>query len=227
MKTKLVITGTFVIGLLVAVSLTVGAADTTLFISKPGSKLRLEGTSTVHDWQVETPFIAGSLEAGPGFPKEAGESVTPGKITGKAEIYVTVRALKSIEKDGKPYSDKMDEVMWEKLKVQQSPKIMYRSTELVLKGAPATKDAPYVLESKGNLVVAGVTNNITMPVNVLPLPDKKLKLSGNTTLKMTDFGMKPVKIGIGPLSIETGDEVKVFFEWVVAPKAAPAAAASK
>jgi YceI-like protein len=224
MKTRKLIAGTIGVCLLVATGLQ--AADTTLFVSRSGSKLRLEGTSSVHDWQVETPFIGGSLEAGPDFPKEQGQSVNPGKVNGMAQVFVTVRGLKSIEKDGKPYSDKMDEVMWEKLKVQQNSKILYRSTELVLKGAPASKDAPYVLDTKGELVVAGATNKISMPVNVLPMADKKLKISGATNVKMTDFGIEPVKIGIGALSIKTGDEVKVSFEWIVAPKA-PAASAAK
>ena len=34
----------------------------------------------------------------------------------KADVFIQVRSLKSIEKDGKPYSDKMDEIMWEHLK---------------------------------------------------------------------------------------------------------------
>ena len=84
--------------------------------ARAGSKIRIEGTSNIHDWQVESPFIAGMIEAGTGFPTEPGQAVTPGKVEAKADVFIQVRALKSIEKDGKPYSDKMDEVMWEHLK---------------------------------------------------------------------------------------------------------------
>src|SRR5882757_8078121 len=41
--------------------------------ARSGSKMRLEGTSTIHDWQVESPLILGYLEVGPNFPLEAGQ----------------------------------------------------------------------------------------------------------------------------------------------------------
>ncbi|HWH70578.1 MAG TPA: hypothetical protein VNT26_14415, partial [Candidatus Sulfotelmatobacter sp.] len=125
-------------------------------------------TWPAHDWQVESPFIGGSLEVGPNFPIEPGQAATPGKVEAKAEVFVSVRSLKSVEKDGKPYSDKMDEIMWEKLGIAQNPKIFYRLSELTLKEAAKSKDAPYVFDAKGEMVVGGVTNTVSMPVNVTP-----------------------------------------------------------
>ena len=88
------------------------AADQmTTYAARSGSKMRIEGTSNIHDWQVESPIIGGMIEVGPGFPTEPGQAVTPGKVEAKAEVFIQVRSLKSIEKDGKPYSDKMDEIM--------------------------------------------------------------------------------------------------------------------
>src|SRR5215472_8700291 len=49
------------------------------FDARSGSKMRIEGTSNVHDWQVESPLIGAFIEAGANFPVEAGQSVTPGK----------------------------------------------------------------------------------------------------------------------------------------------------
>lgn len=200
------------------------AADqSTLYTSRSGSKMRIEGTSSVHDWQAESPFIAGSLEVGPGFPTEPGAEAKPGKIQAKGEVFITVRSLKSLEKDGKFYSDNMDEIMWEKLGAPTNPKITYRISELTLKEAAAAKDKPYVFESKGDLIIAGVTNSISMPVNVLPMADKKLKISGTITVKMSAFKISPPapKIALG--FIKTGDDVKVIFDWMVAPKGATVA----
>ena len=58
-----------------------------------------------------------------------------------------------------------------------------------------------------------------MPVQVTPLGDKKLKITGHTAAKMTDFKIEPPapKIALG--LIKTGDEVKLSFEWMVAQKA--------
>ena len=194
--------------------------------SGPDMKVRIEGTSTVHDWQVEGHLVGGSIEVGPGFPTEPGQAVTPGKFPVDVKVYIPVRSLKSVEKDGSHYSDKMDEVMYDKLKQSANPRILYHATELELKEAPKSKDLPYVFDSKGELTVAGVTNTISMPVNVLPMADKKLKLSGNITVKMSDFKVEaPVLVGL----LSTGDPVKLSFEWPVLEQKKPAAtdAASK
>ncbi|HWX20221.1 MAG TPA: YceI family protein [Candidatus Binatia bacterium] len=225
MKTRNLLAGQIVLGLALA-SLSRAAEPTTRFDAKsgPDMKVRIEGTSTIHDWQVEGHIIGGSIEVGPGFPTEPGQTVTPGKVQAEVKAYIPVRVLKSVEKDGSHYSDKMDEVMYDKMKSAANPRITYHSTELVLKEAPKSKDLPYVFDSKGELAVAGVTNTISMPVNVLPLGDKKLKISGSTTLKMSDFKVEaPVLIGI----LSTGDPVKLSFEWPVQQKQAPAADASK
>jgi len=222
MKTPKWIAGS--IALLLLAGLGAQAADQmTRFYARPGSKLRLEGTSNIHDWQVQSPIIGGYLEVGPNFPVEPGQNVTPGKMQAKAEPFVTVRSLKSVEKDGTPYSDKMDEIMYEKLEAGKSPKITYRLTELVLKEPAKSKDAPYVFEAKGDLVVAGVTNTVTMPVNVLPMGGKKLRVSGTATVKMTDFKIEPPapKIALG--LIKTGDPVKIIFDWIVMQRGTTAA----
>jgi hypothetical protein len=64
-----------------------------------------------------------------------------------------------------------------------------------------------------------------MPVNVTPLGDKKVKVTGTTTVKMSDFKIEPASIAVG--IAKTADPVKVFFEWVVGQKAAAPAAATK
>jgi hypothetical protein len=52
-----------------------------------------------------------------------------------------------------------------------------------------------------------------MLVNVLPLGENKLKISGSTTVKMSDFKVEPpVLVGI----LSTGDPVKLSFDWPVA-----------
>lgn len=199
------------------------AESTTRFVSKSGPtmKIRIEGTSTVHDWQVEGHLIGGSLEVGPGFPTEPGQPATPGKVDAKATIYIPVRSLKSVEKDGSHYSDKMDEVMYEDIKQDKNPRITFTLTELTLKEAAKTKDAPYVFDAKGKLSVAGVTKDIQFPANILPQGNKKLLVSGKTTVKMTDFGVKPpVLVGL----LSTGDPVNLTFDWPVEQKEAAAAA---
>jgi hypothetical protein len=196
------------------------AAEITRFDSLPGGKMRIEGSSSVHDWQVEGKLIGGFLEAGPGFPVEPGQTVAPGKIEAKAEVFVPVRSLTSVEKDGRPYSTRMDEIMYEKLKQPASPRIVYRLNELVLKEAPKTATNAYIFDAKGELVVAGATNQISMPVHITPLGGKKLRITGTTTMKMTGFGIEPPAPAVALGLIKTEDQVKVIFDWNVGQRAA-------
>jgi hypothetical protein len=197
----------------------VPASAQTRYTARSGSKMRIEGTSNIHDWQVEGSLIGGYIEAGKGFPAEPGQAVTPGKVEAKVEAFVPIRSLKSVEKDGSKYSDKMDEVMYEHL---VTPNIAFRLNELALKEAPKTKEAPYVFDAKGDLAVAGVTNSVSFPVNVTLLADGKMKAAASVPLKMTDFKIQPPapKIALG--MIKTGDEVKIIFDWNLQKKA-PAA----
>jgi hypothetical protein len=224
MNKRTLIAGTIALSLLATVSLP-AADQMSTFTARSGSKMRIEGTSNIHDWQVESPIIGGFIEVGPSFPIEPGQTVALGKVDAKGEVFIQVRSLKSLEKDGKPYSDKMDEVMWEHMKETENKRIVYRLTELALKEAAKAKDAPYVFEAKGDLAVAGVTNKITMMVNVLPLGEKKLKITGTTNLKMTDFKIEPPAPAIAMGMIKTGDDVKLIFEWRLSPPKTPAAAA--
>jgi len=183
--------------------------------ARAGSIVRIEGTSNIHDWQVQGALIGGWLEVGPNFPVEPGAAVAPGQVQARVEAFIAVRSLKSVEKDGKPYSDRMDEIMYGKLLADRYGRILYSLTELTAREPSDRQSGSFAFDSVGQLVVAGVTNRVVMPVTVLPLGDKRVKISGNVGVKMTDFNIDPPKVTvIGPL-ITTGDEVTLSFEWVV------------
>src|SRR5438552_2956118 len=94
------------------------------FNSKPGhNKVKIEGTSTIHDWEVEGTMIGGHIEVGSGFPAEPGQEVKPGKVDARVEAFIPVRSLHSV-KDGKPYSDKMNETMYDNMK-ESSHRMIY------------------------------------------------------------------------------------------------------
>jgi len=191
---------------------------------RSGSKMRLEGTSTAHDWQSESALILGHLDVGPSFPLEPGQAVAPGKVEATGEAYVSIKTLKSKKKDGSYYDDKMDDKMYNMLQETNHPKIGFKLTELVLKEAPKDKTSPYIFDAKGELEVAGKTNTVSFPAKVLPLGEKdgdtRVKISGEVPLKMSQFGMEPATM---ILVVKTGDDVTVKFDWVVGEKKAPAA----
>ena len=169
------------------------------------SKAKVDGTSTIHDWTIESRLIAGHVEFNSGFNLD---QPAPGKVNAHCVVTILVRQLKSD-------STKMDSVMYEHIKQKDHPRIEYRLTEMTLKEAPKSADAPVVFDSRGELSVAGVTNKVQMPVSMTRVGKDKLKFTGSTSVKMTGFGIEPPKL-IGILS--TGDDVKITFEWLAAKK---------
>lgn len=176
-------------------------------------KVRVEGTSNIDDWQVETRAIEGFIEVSPDFPN-AGE-IRDGTIAARGEVWLQVRSLRSVEKDGKPFSNKMDSIMHDALKAGAQPRIVYRVGRLAPRAGQKLPDAPAEFEAQGRLVVAGVTNDISMPLYALQLENDQIRLWGGTNLKMTDFKIQPPapKIALG--LIRTGNEIKVSFDWVL------------
>ncbi len=166
-----------------------------------GSKMKIEGTSTIHDWSMESPVLGGTIETDAKFPEDVTGAV-------KASVFMPVRAFKSNNK-------RMDEVMQEHMKEPQFKKIEYKLLDLKAKGAGAAA-GPVAFDATGVLTVAGQSRTNTMPVTIEKLPGDKLKVAGSTGVKMTDYGVEPVNILLG--SIKTGDDVKLSFEWVVAKK---------
>jgi len=223
MKIRTLIAGNIILVLLATSS--VQAADQMINLhAKKGGKMRIEGTSTIHDWQVESTILGGSLEVGPNFPIEPGQDIKPGKVQARANVFIPIRSLQSVNKDGSPYDDKMDEVMYKNMKASEFPKIFYRTTELVLKETPKTKEGPYLFDSTGELALAGVTNKISMPIRVFPLGGKNLRITGTYLTKMTAFGIPVEKIGVSIVAIKVGDDVKLVFDWIVGPPRAQAPA---
>ena len=206
MKTKLLLLA-YKLAPLVVLTLPLYAAENWVrYDALPtGSKVKLDGTSTIHDWTVESRLIAGNVEFDSGFNLD---QPAPGKVNAHCVVTILVRQLKSD-------STKMDSVMYEHIKQKDHPRIEYRLTEMTLKEAPKTPDAPFMFDTKGDLAVAGVTNKVQMPVSMTRVGKDKLKFTGSTSVKMTGFGIEPPKL-IGILS--TGDDVKITFEWLAAKK---------
>jgi polyisoprenoid-binding protein YceI len=192
------------------------SADPVRYEGRPGSKVKLEGTSTVHDWTVESGIISGYIEFESEVPLDPALPNTELKVTPKVEVTIPVSSLKSGKK-------LMDEIMHDNLKIKENPRIKYVLKEMKPREHKAGE--PFQFDTKGELTVAGVTKPIDMVVTLTPMAAGKLKATGSKDLKMTDFGMKPPAPSIGLGLIKTADEVKVSFEWITIRKEAKTASA--
>jgi polyisoprenoid-binding protein YceI len=195
--------------LLLATAAALSAASLTHFERQPGSKVKIDGVSSLHDWTVESAIIGGHLDIDSTFIADPQKATAGSKIPAEVEALVPVRSLKS----GK---DLMNNVMYETMNQKDHPQIAYHLKELTLKEAPKSANGPFQFDSVGSLVINGVTNDIKMPVTIEKLDSSKLKTIGSANLKMTSFGIKPPapKIGLGLLT--TKDDIKVTFEWLTA-----------
>ena len=195
------------IAAVVALALAAGAfaQNLTKFESKPGTKVKLDGTSNIHDWTVESAIVAGAMELDSAFVTDP-TAAKPGKVAAKVETTIPVRSLKSGNK-------LMDDRMYTAMNQPKFPKIEYRLTELTLKETPKTASGPFTFDSKGELSLSGVTNKVSFPVT-MTRADKTMKTSGSVTVKMTSFGITPPGLIV---AIHTGDDVKITFDWVTAP----------
>ncbi len=174
------------------------------FTAQPGGKLRFDGTSTIHDWNVEGRVLGGFFEVEAPFPPT---NPQPAPLQARAEIMIPVTSLKSSS------GAAMDSIMYQAMQQTNFPRIHYRLTSLTLKTPPAS------YEATGDLTVSGVTNRLTMPVTIESPATNRLRITGSTALKMTSFGIQPPAPNLGGLTpIKTGDDVTLTFEWLAAHK---------
>src|SRR5690606_37161739 len=141
-------------------------AETVRYLAATGSKMTLDGTSTVHDWTVECRIIGGYMEFESNFPLDPAKPTGELTVTPKVEVSINVRSLKSGKK-------LMDEVMHDAMKVKDYPKIEYVLKEM----KPNERKAgdPLQFDTKGELTVAGVKKEIEMVVTMEPTTGNKMK----------------------------------------------------
>jgi polyisoprenoid-binding protein YceI len=186
-------------------------AQMTTFSAQPtGSKMKIDGSSTLKDWSMEGGIIAGAIELDSKFVSEPTKA-QPGKIPAKVEVSIPVRTLKS-GKTG------MDNVAYQALNQTNYPKIQYSLTELTLKETPKDANGPFNFDSKGQLAIHGKTNAVTFPVT-MTRSGNALKTSGTYKLKMSDYGIPPITPNIPLMGfVKTGDEVTLTFDWTTQQK---------
>jgi polyisoprenoid-binding protein YceI len=198
--------------LLLAIS---AAAQTVRYEAQPsGSKVRIDGTSTLHKWTVDGPTVNGFIEADSGFPESA--FADPKAAAPVVQVSIPVDSLKS-------FDELMDQVMQDHMDMARYPRIEYRLVSLKPKAA-AGASGPLKFDATGTLTVSGTAQTVTMPITIERVDRTTIKIAGSTPLKMTDFGVEPPAPRIlGMPTIRTGNDVTISFEWLLALKPAQAA----
>jgi hypothetical protein len=179
-----------------------------------GSKCTIAGTSSIHDWTMDSAIITGFIEADAKFPESALSDPAAAKPT--VQVAMPVKAFKS----GKTA---MDQKMQASLSATNYPKFEYRLVELKPKSAAGAAGA-LQFEAIGTLTITGTTRTNQMLVTMEKKDGKlKVKSAEPVKIKFTDYKLKPPFISLPLLpDITVGDDLKITYEWSLAPKAAAA-----
>jgi polyisoprenoid-binding protein YceI len=157
------------------------------------SKIWVEGTSTIHDWECEVGQFAGSVTA------DAAEA-------GFASLTATSLAVpvQGIDCDNGTMNGKLRDALG-------STPVRYdlASADVGEVGA----DGWFTINTTGRLTIAGATQPVEMSVKAKALDGNRFRFVGQHALKMTDYGVDPPTAMFGTL--KTGDEVTVHFDATV------------
>ena len=206
MKTKhLLLTG----ALALALTPSLFAANVRYDGTIMGNSMKIEGTSSVHDWHCNSMIIRGSFEVDAAFETDLTLKSVPNFGAGKTPtvtVSIPVRTLKSSS------GPAMDGIMMSAMKGGEYKEITYKATEMVIKGDVPAAGSPVSFDCKGDLTVSGKTKNVAFPVT-MKRDGAKIEFAGTVKIKMTDFGITPPAPSIGGVSISTGDEVTLTWTW--------------
>ena len=144
-------------------------------ITGKSTKIAVDGTSPMHDWTMT-----------------ASSSNFSGTVNGNAitnvKFSMPAKNLKSTK--GKM----MDNKAYDALKADKAPNISFTAASLAVGKSTLA----------GKLTIAGVTKDVSFPVNVVK-NGASYNITGTENLKLSDFGMERP----GFMGVKTGDAIKV------------------
>jgi polyisoprenoid-binding protein YceI len=146
----------------------------------------------MHNWDMKAHSFTGEAQ----FAFKAGDVRQLAGLH-SLSFSLPVANLKSEKSD-------LDKNAYKALKSGQHKNIDYK-----LLSATFSAEKEGLIETEGNLTIAGVTKEVAMNVYCVADSDSTISCSGSEKLKMTDYHVKPPTFMFGAMS--TGDEVTLNF----------------
>lgn len=154
-------------------------------ISTDQQSFKVLGTSTLHDWHMESSSAKGQFNV---ILTDGTPSFTASKITFLAET------LKSGKRG-------MDKNAYKALNTKEYPNVEFILSECTMESA--TKGL-----ATGKLIIAGASRDVTFKIEVEKL-NNAFTIRGSTDFLLTDFQIDPPKALLG--TIKTGNAVTIEF----------------
>ena len=172
---------------------------------EPGSQLSIAGTSSAHDFTCKTDKMAVYVDVAPDYTKDLTKVSRP---IVNVQVTIPVRNLKC-------GNGTMDDNMYKTLKANEYQVIKYTLSGYDILDGTASPNG-FAAKTNGTLTVAGKQKAVDMKINALRLDAGKATASGEETVLMTDFGIKPPSFMFGAMKV--GNEIKVKFNIKVGPE---------
>lgn len=154
------------------------------------SVLTVEGTSSLHDWELKAEDQSGKLVI-----------ADLEELTIEAlDFSVKAESLKS-GKSG------MDKNTFKALNTDKYKTITFKLSSV--SQVEKISESNFKAKVKGELTISGVTKSISLNFDV-KVDEGKIYLEGEKSLKMTDYGIDPPKALLG--TIKTGNDIKIIFK---------------
>ncbi len=185
----------------------------TRYDAAPGSKVTLKGAYGIRDWKAEGTLLCGFLEVATGFLLTSVTSAKGAALPARGEVFIPVQNLKAVGEDWEPYNDQKTGFIHSILHADTHSRISFRLLRLDFREPQPGESVPaFVLV--GDLVIAGVTNQVSLPVVVKRLKSGAIQISGKTTIKQSDFQIIPKPTGSRCFAADP-DPVEIAFDWLV------------
>ncbi|REG87807.1 YceI family protein [Winogradskyella sediminis] len=161
-------------------------------LNNSSSVLEVHGTSSLHDWTLET-------------EKQSGKLV----VTNAQDLEISSLTFSVEAESLKSGKSTMDKNTYKALNTDDYKTMNFSLTSL--KQVTKVSDQSFKVSALGKMTISGVTKSITIDMTV-KVEGNKVLLNGEKSFNMTDFGVDPPKALLG--TIKTGDKIKIAFKSV-------------
>ncbi|MGM0376468.1 MAG: YceI family protein [Bacteroidota bacterium] len=153
--------------------------------------IEVSGTSSLHDWEMKLSKFEVSANL---------EQDDNGNYTLSDVSFLTQAGQLTSDKS------KMESKAHEALKSDTRPEISFNQTNTNVSLNPEDDS----FQIRGDLRIAGKTKPVKVTLNGRINGENQVQVTGNTSLKMTDFDIKPPTVMLG--TIKTKDEVSIALD---------------
>lgn len=157
------------------------------YVLSSDQQLKVEGTSTIHDWDMISDKATGNAKI----------ELNADKITDINSLAVNLPVISL--KSGK---GSMDDNAYEALLAKQYPQIHFELTKV-------ENITGQMIKAEGKITIAGTARVILLQVNY-KVSEGAILFSGGFPITFTQYKIDPPKAMFG--TIKTGDELQISFE---------------